>query len=555
MPSFVVTSPEGKKFKVNAPDGATPEQALDYAKKQFLSQKGIQPPVSKSRAVLDQALQGATFGFADELVDRLGAGIASAATGEKYSDLLGQARENTKNRLANEQSQYPVQSLAANIGGALLTGGAGASTKTGAALADSLRAGGTWARGAKGFISGAASGGLYGAGTAEEGERISGAGKGAVVGGALGAAVPVAGAAVSGIKSALAPKLAEGAENAVLMAQKYNIPLALDQITDGKARKYLASTAGRVPFSGGEKFAEEQQKAFNKAVLKTVAVDADKVTGDVVTEAYDTIGNKFDEVLAGKTIKVSDAQKSKLNSIINDASKTVSSDKLNAIKANIQEVLDNLDPNSTISGEKIGDLRSTITKRIRSADSGIREYLGEILDQIVDISASGDPKSKALLNEARSQYRNLKTIQPLLAKAENGNISPALLRQRVISSFGAKNMATDAAGELGELARVGALIKSKVGDTGTAERLASYAIMSSPGAVIGAVSTPGDAFDKAAGALAGAAGTAAAAKGFTKFNSSQANVSKAVQRSLPKDIGKLPPKEALKLIKEYKGKK
>lgn len=47
MPAFVVTSPEGKKFRVNAPDGATPDEALEYARSQFSAasnNQGISAP-------------------------------------------------------------------------------------------------------------------------------------------------------------------------------------------------------------------------------------------------------------------------------------------------------------------------------------------------------------------------------------------------------------------------------------------------------------------------------------------------------------------------------
>ena len=36
MPSYNVTSPDGKKFRVNAPDGATPDQIMAYAKSQLV---------------------------------------------------------------------------------------------------------------------------------------------------------------------------------------------------------------------------------------------------------------------------------------------------------------------------------------------------------------------------------------------------------------------------------------------------------------------------------------------------------------------------------------
>ena len=35
MPKFEITSPEGKRFEIEAPDGATPDQALAYFKQNY----------------------------------------------------------------------------------------------------------------------------------------------------------------------------------------------------------------------------------------------------------------------------------------------------------------------------------------------------------------------------------------------------------------------------------------------------------------------------------------------------------------------------------------
>lgn len=233
MPAFMVTSPEGKKFRINAPEGATPDEALEYAKKQFASLPSNDLPVSRGRTALEQGLQGATFGFADELTDRLGAGIASVYTGEKYSDLLKEARANTKNRFEAQNEQNPGISLAANLGGALVSGGIGAGTKVGSSLANSLRTGGVGARIGKGAMAGAASGGLFGAGSAFEGDRIEGATEGALLGGAIGAALPAAGAALS----PLTQKAADAITKKVAIAsgelpETSLLPKALKKVSD-----------------------------------------------------------------------------------------------------------------------------------------------------------------------------------------------------------------------------------------------------------------------------------------------------------------------------------
>ena len=44
MPDYLVTNPEGKKFKVTAPEGATQDEALEYAKQQFGQPQEQQKP-------------------------------------------------------------------------------------------------------------------------------------------------------------------------------------------------------------------------------------------------------------------------------------------------------------------------------------------------------------------------------------------------------------------------------------------------------------------------------------------------------------------------------
>ncbi len=211
-----------------------PAEHLDLAKEQFFGQHNSALPQEQSigRTVLDQSLQGATFGFGDEMTDMLGAAIAphlpeflggnSNLTSDDfgtYSDRAKEARGMSKERMAQEMEQNPGTAIASNIGGALLTGGAGATTKAGTTIADLLRSGNIAARVGKGALAGATSGALYGTGAADDDQRLQGAEQGALYGGGAGGAIPIIGAALRKPVSALinygADKLATtGAVNA-----------------------------------------------------------------------------------------------------------------------------------------------------------------------------------------------------------------------------------------------------------------------------------------------------------------------------------------------------
>lgn len=89
MPNYIVTSPDGKKFKVTAPDGASQDEILSYAQKQFASPKpltatnpGEYDPASKDFQAKYGPVSGSNFenfrAAYGKAVTGLGAGIKQA---------------------------------------------------------------------------------------------------------------------------------------------------------------------------------------------------------------------------------------------------------------------------------------------------------------------------------------------------------------------------------------------------------------------------------------------------------------------------------------------
>ena len=205
MAAYEVTSPDGQAFEINAPDDATEEQVMAYAKTQFASMnKEGKPttdnkPKASSRNWYDpvrEALQGATFGFADEIGAGIAAVPASVATGRP----LGETYRDMHTSLAGEREQYqkahPGEALGLEVAGAIPTGLASGAKVLGAkALANVPR----WAATAG---VGAGEGALYGAGAADPGDTVSGAVKGGAIGGV---AAPVAGAVGQAAGNVLKP--------------------------------------------------------------------------------------------------------------------------------------------------------------------------------------------------------------------------------------------------------------------------------------------------------------------------------------------------------------
>lgn len=140
-----------------------------------------------------QVANGATFGFADEI----SAGLNSLIGKGNYDDNLKAERDKDK----AFEAANPVAATAAQIGGGLMTGGAGAGRAVAAQglslPAKVLRSSGV----------GAAAGGLAGFGAGEDGleNRATTAATGALTGGVVGAALPPVVAGLGKLGDALSP--------------------------------------------------------------------------------------------------------------------------------------------------------------------------------------------------------------------------------------------------------------------------------------------------------------------------------------------------------------
>lgn len=536
MPIARVQLPDGRVGRFEVPEGTTAEQATQLATQHFQqmqqsteqpaqqsieqsTQQPTQQPVSAGRTALEQGLQGATFGFADEASNRIGAGIASLVTGEPYKNLLNEAQQQSQQRLTQQVEQRPGLSLASNVAGGLATGAAGASTKLGGLVSAGLRSGGLGAQVAKGALAGAASGGLYGAGSAAEGERLKGAAEGAAIGGAIGGAVPAAGAAASAVKSAVIPKIDEAIKPLVKRAQDFGIPLRADQVAPSRVRNTVQKVSQEVPFSGVDKFEDAQNKAFNKAIAKTLGQDADNASPETIKKFRDDVSQKFNSVVGGKEIAVTPEDLQNIQAIKTSARKSIETGLADVVDKNVDDVVKDLQEGA-LSGKKLASIRSELAKTATRAQGGSSEFIGDLVDSIDDIAAKNITEEEGkVLAGARRQWRNFRTIQPLLEKSTDGNINPTQLINRVASSrfIDASNKAVGE-DDLVDLARIGKEFLPKKGGSDTFQKTAlTLGVGSAGGLASLAVTNP----LLAAQTVAGAGGAMLANRGLQAVNTSQ----------------------------------
>lgn len=229
MPTYELTTKEGRSFRIDADSLDLAQKAFDQAFRPTtpapepppgvivhdvnrsyvtgppgapsVDTKGMSQPdrnVAAAALALRQnaplpgmqgvtpLFQGLTASFGDEAVSTL-RGISSALTGGSFGGAYKLAQEAQRQNLAQERAEAPVASAIGQIGGALTTAPVfGALAPTGAGLPLAARMG---LGGAVGGAYGAAEG--FGSGSGLK-DRLGHAGLGAILGGTAGFAVPLA---------------------------------------------------------------------------------------------------------------------------------------------------------------------------------------------------------------------------------------------------------------------------------------------------------------------------------------------------------------------------
>ncbi len=267
-----------------APSGANP-----YAK--YLQEA---PKGSTTQGLIDQLNPFGLVGLADESVgvsgaalkyiqqrgaNLLGSDVPQEDFNKRYSDSLA----NSRGSMAQAKEELPYLSGTARAIPAVIGGVAGAGTKAGTAVANSLRTGNLLTRAGKAALTGATSGSLYGFGEGEGGldSRLGTATDSAITGGVAGGALPIAGAALNKLAT---PK---------------NIPLDAEDFRTLGGAKYKAAT------NSGDVFQPDVSLKFGE-ILEDSKPKA--IGGSVYTKEAQRYINSVDEFkdLAGKPLSIDD---------------------------------------------------------------------------------------------------------------------------------------------------------------------------------------------------------------------------------------------------------
>lgn len=464
MPIYTLEGPDGKKYRIEGPEGATADQLTAVI-------QGGQPPAPQKGNMLGDLAAGAVRGAGSIGATLLAPIDALARKAGIQNDFIGRTdrRESMDAALqglgANTDSlAYKGAKVGAEIAGTLPVGGVlakGAAMVPGLArLAPAIASGGISAPGAN-LLTRAAGGAITGGATAGL-VNPEDAGLGAMIGGAM----PGAAMAAGKVGQAIGRQLKPSAEVAPLArrAMEMGAPLGVADVAEGKFTKAVRSVLNDAPMTGGIGAAqnEAKQKWFNRAVGEVFDAADDKLTPEVLDAAKKKMGTEFDRIWGSNNLIVDDKLMASLGKTRANAMMLPKGE-----RARIVSMLDDLegqiaqapDGSIVIPGDVANRYQSTIRKTAESAQSFLKDELTRLRgDMLSAFNRSVSPEDAAALALNQKKYKAFKTVEPLLAKGEAGvagreagDVPAALLPNAVMSSY----KSNVAGSPLAELSRIG----------------------------------------------------------------------------------------------------
>lgn len=273
-------------------------------------------------------------------------------------------------------------------------------------------------------------------------EKVSDFGSQMLTGGAMGGAISRGLTNRFGLQTPQVAPISRASTPAARTLETAGVPLSRDQRTGGRFSQMLRSAVTDHPVTATRQaqFTEAQSKAFTRAVLRSIGANADEATQDVMAAAKGRIGSVFDGI--GKQgAQFDDALQAELAQIVDDAQRTTTASDLAPFLKNVDDLLNAVDENGVINGDRFNRIRSLLSKLSRSP--GVGGSARELEDAMLGALERTHPGQKAVLRDAVDQWRNLRTIETAIGKGTERYISPRILsnamatqRNRAMSVYG-----------------------------------------------------------------------------------------------------------------------
>lgn len=260
------------------------------------------------------------------------------------------------------------------------------------------------------------------------------------------------------------PTLSADELSIVREAERRGYDLTPAQVTKSKSAQAAETQLASLPGSSGP-MAERrgaQRETWGRDLFRTMGVKSEPtVAAGMTDDIAKQIGGRIENAAANVAIKTDAKLVDDLVRVQDEHLRLLSPDQ----RAIVQQYIDDI-PMAGFVGQDYQRWRSRIGARAQGTQDaelkGALKGIQRALDEAFDRSA---PKgAQDAMREARGQYRNFKTLQPLLrgAEARGEAVSPMSVAQRVASQ-------DNLGGELAEVARLGRLIGREGPNSGTAQ--------------------------------------------------------------------------------------
>lgn len=302
-------------------------------------------------------------------------------------------------------------------------------------------------------------------------------------------------AAQRGVSGSVSPETAQLAQ---LGRDTYDLPIRGGQISGNRMVRATDSVLKSVPMSGHGALDEEMQSHFNRAVAQTIGEDATKITPQVMSAARNRIGGVLQDVETRNPVNFDQPFINELAGIESNARSALTDPEYAVIKRQLDGVMSNVQPGNQVAGNTYGNLMhkgAPLDAAANSANPNVAGYASQIKDALrgsLQRSLSGD--DLAAYQQARTQWKNMRTIEPLTLRADvvggaspaTGDIIPAQLRGVVTRSYGNSAFAGPGEIPLNDLASIGQRFLKEPPTSQTSERSNVMKWLERGGALAGA---------------------------------------------------------------------
>jgi hypothetical protein len=455
MPKYRVKAPNGLMYEVDAPDGATEQQAIAYVKSKFDETAASRKKAGDElkQEVVDTAKVPliAAGRQGDKLVQglkelALGANVAGReALGMQSGDQL---RQMAKMDAVEEMKDSAYQPLKEKH--PFLTGMGEGAYLAGAPVGQAS----ALARVAAPALTAAATEALSFGNPQERALRAGEKGLAAGVGGA-------GGEVVRGVIAPARSNLTAAQQQAVQRASQ-NIgykPRASD-LTGNETLRRLEDSVARQPGGAGpmREFMDQNDRAVARHAAKAMGEDADAITAPVFAAANDRIKGTYDDLRSRAQMPVVQDVFDAVQRAEKMLTKGDASGPKKTAFETIQRLKDQLYQSKQFDGETyqawtsdLGAQAKTLGKESRTAAAALRE-----VEKAMDKVARGADAPAWM--KADKEYAAMETLmKPRVVNTETGKVSPLHVASQMEQQFG-KNLKTGKV--TGELADIAALARA-----------------------------------------------------------------------------------------------